>query len=339
MPGEKREWLVLASFFTSARDRWLDDFIRQEDLAFTKLVPPKPVRDWHRGTQKLTPILTWLTHLRHARAAIRARPSGIITCFPQLALTTAVWKGLSRRAIPLIAYNFNLGELRTGLPQRLARSFAARIDRFVVHSPEEVQRYADYLGLSPDRFLFVPLQRGDISIDRQEDIATPFIVAMGSAHRDYPTLIRAVDRLGLRTVIVTREADIAALPSSAHVSYLSNLSEMQCLELMARARLCVTPVANLTTASGQVTFINAMHLGVPVIATRCPGTEGYIQDGHDGILVAPFDVDDMADAISRLWQDGALRNDLARNARVTARDRFSDEVAAERLVQIIRSLA
>lgn len=338
MQKEKHRWLVLASFFNSRDDRWLDDFIEEDDLTFVKVIPPEPARNWHVGNRKLTPIKTWVTHFRHARGAIAAHPDGIITCFPQLAMTAAVWKGLSRRPVRLVAYNFNLGELRPGLPKKLARAFAAQIDIFVVHSLEEVHRYADYLGLSPDRFIFVPLQRGTISIDRNEDLDDPFIVAMGSAHRDYPTLIKAADRLGVPTVIVTREADLAALPKSPHVSFLSNMSEADCLKLMSRARICVTPIANLTTASGQVTFINAMHLGVPVIATRCPGTEGYIEHGLDGLLVNPFDVDDLADAISRVWQDEALRTGLAQNARRTSHDRFSDEVAAGRLLQIIRSL-
>jgi glycosyltransferase involved in cell wall biosynthesis len=334
----KSRWIVLASFFSSHTDRWLDDFIQENDLTFIKLVPPLPVRNWHAGKKKMTPILTWLTHFRHARDAMKAAPDGVITCFPQLAMTAAIWKALLRKPARIIAYNFNLGELRPGFPKKLARAFAARIDSFVVHSPEEVQRYAEYLGLPPDRFTFVPLQRGAIPIARNEDLAEPFIVAMGSAHRDYPTLIKAVDRLGLPTVIITRKADVVALPSSPHVSSLSDISEADCLKLMARSRICVTPIANLTTASGQVTFINAMHLGVPVIATRCPGTEGYIEDGRDGLLVNPFDVDDLADAISRVWVDEALRNNLARNARRTSHDKLSDEVAAGRLLQIIRGL-
>lgn len=337
-PPEKRQWLIVASFFQSRKDRWLDDFIEEVDLAFSKQVPPRPTRNWHFGRKKLTPIMTWLAHLRNARTAIASGPHGIITCFPQLAMSAAAWKLLSRKRIKLIAYNFNLGELRSGLPQKLARRFAPQIDAFVVHSPEEVLRYSDYLGLAPDRFYFVPLQRGLIPIARQEDLNEPFIVAMGSAHRDYSTLIEAVDRLGLPTVIITRKADIASLPISRHVSFLSNLSEEECLQIMAKARICVTPIANLTTASGQVTFINAMQLGVPVIATRCPGTEGYITHELDGVLVNPFDVDDLAGAISRVWEDEFFKTSLGRNARQTARECFSDEMAASRLLQIIRGL-
>lgn len=332
------DWIVIAAFFRDKNARWLDDFIEGEGISFSKLAPPGKWRDWHAGRLRITPLTSWIGHMRHARAAVRLAPAGIVTCFPQLAICAAFWKKFGSAKPHLIAYNFNLGELRPGLRQRLARSVAGQIDCYVVHSPEEVARYAAYLDIPQDRVQFVPLQRGEIEILRDEDTEAPFVVAMGSAHRDYPTLIRAVDRLGVPTVIVTRAADIAALPQSPHVTFRSGMSEQECLELQARARICVTPIANMTTASGQVTFINAMQLGVPVVATRCPGTEGYIEHGKDGLLVAPFDVDDMAAAIDRLWQDPGLRESLADAARLTARTRFSDEVAAKRLLGMIKKM-
>lgn len=336
---DRQKWVVIAEFFRGQEDRWLDDFIVEKGIVFEKIASPAPHRDWHSGRSKLTPLVTWFDHLRHTRAALRHAPVGIIACFPQLAISAAFWKRLGRTKPRIVAYNFNLGGLRPGLRQLLARAVAGQVDCFVVHSPEEVARYAGYLGVPLERVRFVPLQRGEITIPRDEDTEVPFLVAMGSAHRDYPTLIGAVDRLGLPTVIVTRASDIEALPKSPHVTFRFGMTERECLELMARARICVTPIANMTTASGQVTFINAMQLGVPVIATRCPGTDGYIEHDRDGLLVEPFDVDNMTATLDRLWQDGPLRERLAGCARSTARERFSDQAAANRLLEMIQAMA
>ena len=336
-PNRKR-WVVIAEFFRGKDDRWLDDFIDDERVSFEKVASLAPDRDWHRGRSKVTPLVTWFSHLHHVRKAFRRKPDGIIACFPQLAMCAALWKRISRSKPKIIAYNFNLGELRPGLRQHLAQMFAGQIDCFVVHSPEEVARYADYLGVSQQRVQFIPLQRGKIMTLREEDMDTPFIVAMGSAHRDYPTLINAANRLNLATVIVTRASDIAPLPKSPYVTFRSGLTEQECLTLLARARICVTPIANMTTASGQVTFINAMQLGIAVIATRCPGTDGYVTHGRDGLLVAPFDVDDMTAAIDRLWKDDALRKQLAATARITAHEQFSDQAASGKLLDMINYL-
>ena len=333
-----KNWVIAADFFAGPGARWLDDFISDARFSFTKVAPPVAAASWHSQRSRVTSLSVWLRHFRQARTALAQNPDGVVTCFPQLAMCAALIKRFGRRKPALIAYNYNLGALPGGWRQKLARLVAAQIDCFVVHSPQEQSRYAAYLGVDPERIIFAPLQRGKITLARAEDKDAPFVLAMGSAHRDYPTLIEAVDALGIPTTIVTRPDEVARLAHKEHVTFLSGLSQQDCMDLLARARLSVTPVANLETASGQVTFVNAMMLGVPVIATACPGTDGYIDDGRTGVLVPPFKADVLAREIERLWQDGAARDRLAAAARIDAQERFSDEVAAARLAAIMAQL-
>ena len=330
------KWNVAARFFPSAEAPWLDYFIHDPDLSFPKIAATSG-ESWHKSKKTRTSGQQWLSILGQGWRAFQGRPDGIITCFPQLAMTVAILKRLTFRHPRLVAYNFNLGGFPGGLQQRLARFAAQAIDVFIVHSPSEVESYADYLGVPVQRVKFVPLQRGRIRIPRVEDAAAPFILAMGSAGRDYQTLIAAVDTLGLRTIIVTRKDIIETLPKSKHVTFRHGLSEDECLELLATARLSVTPLANLTTASGQVTFINAMMLGVPLIATRCPGTEGYVEARITALLVEPFDQAGMEQAITMLWNDATSRAALAGRAQNFADAHLSDEAAAESLKRLLRS--
>jgi glycosyltransferase involved in cell wall biosynthesis len=191
------------------------------------------------------------------------------------------------------------------------------------------------LRLPESRFEFFPLQRGQMPVVREEDISSPYLLAMGSAHRDYQTLISAVQKLGIQTLIVTRPDIAASLPKPANVKFLSDLSHLECLKLLARARLSVTPINNLSTASGQVTFVEAMRLGVPVVATRCPGTDGYIDHQKNGVLVEPFDEMDLTNNIDKMWYDSAFRTGIAKAGKITAAERFSDEAAAERLRKLL----
>ncbi|MEO8243727.1 MAG: glycosyltransferase [bacterium] len=331
------KWNIVARFFTSAEAVWLDDFIHDPDLSFSKIAAPRD-EGWHKSRKPRTSGQQWLSMLGSGWRAFQGHPHGIITCFPQLAMIVAILKRLTFRRTRLVAHNFNLGGFPGGLKQKFARFAAKGIDVFIVHSPSEVGSYAEYLGVATQRVKFVPLQRGRIGIARMEDVATPFILAMGSAGRDYQTLIAAVDRLGFRTIIVTRKDIIDSLPKSEHVVFCHGMSEVECLELLATARLSVVPVGNLTTASGQVTFINSMMLGVPLIATRCPGTEGYVENDVTGFLVAPFDRAEMEQAIATLWNDAPLRAELADRERVFAHEHLSDEAAAESLRRLLRTL-
>lgn len=329
---------VIAPFFHTASDRWLDDFIESPDLEFRKILNPSGKHnDWHHTTTKTTSSEGWKNHFHHAWLAFRGRPKGIITSFPQLAMCAGIIKRLTFRRTLIIAHNFNIGSLAPGKKRRFARFAAAGVNMFLVHSRSEIAPYADYLAVPENRFRFVPLQRGDINLSRDEDNETPFVLAMGSAHRDYPTLIKAVDKLKIRTIIVTRKDDIAELPQSPYVEFMSGLSQEDCLKLMTQARLSVTPISNMSTASGQVTFVNAMKLGVAVIATRCPGTEDYMENRETAILVPMGDVEALTASIAELWEDHDKRERFAQAGKRHAETYYSDEGAAKTLEDIILS--
>ena len=63
---------------------------------------------------------------------------------------------------------------------------------------------------------------------------------------------------------------------------------------------------SVTETFGNVTS-EAMACGVPVVAARATGAIDLIEDGVNGYLVPPRDVNAYADAIARLIQDPALR--------------------------------
>lgn len=329
------KWCVLADFFSADDVLWLDSYIGNPSLTFHKLAPGSKKETWHTARSMTTGLAKWRRHFRHVQAGFAAKPDGIITCFPQLAMSVGLMKRLRFSRVPVIAHNFNIGILAPGLRQRIARFSAAAIDHFIVHAPSEVAPYAEYLGVPEDRVHFVPLHRPDFGIPRAEDTERPYVLAMGSAQRDYPTMIDALEPLAPRTIIVTREDIIATLPQHDWIEYRHGLSFEECLHLLARARLSVTPVSNMKTASGQVTFINAMRMGVPLVATRCPGTEGYVADGETGYLTEPFDAADMREKIERLWRDADLRDRMAARSKVVADETFSVKAAARQLEELL----
>lgn len=77
--------------------------------------------------------------------------------------------------------------------------------------------------------------------------------------------------------------------------------------------------------------LEAMSWGLPVITTPVGAIVQLIQNGVDGILVEPGDVEAIATAILRLSGDPALRARMGAAARATIEARFSINVAVERL--------
>ena len=101
---------------------------------------------------------------------------------------------------------------------------------------------------------------------------------MGSANRDYVTLVNATLGTGIKTVIIVKKSMIDQMPEHPDLVKLSNLTAEECRNILGGAELNIVPISSANTAAGQVTFTTSMSMGIPTIATRCVGTVDYIQD-------------------------------------------------------------
>jgi glycosyltransferase involved in cell wall biosynthesis len=292
-------------------------------------------QSWHHRASSRTTGAQWAELWRHSGSAWEIKKGGIITNFPQIAATIGLRKRLAREDVPVVAWTFNLGRPYGGVKGILARAAFSRVDRFVVHSRRERRTYSDWLGVPEERFRFVALQRPMIAVTHREETDRPFLLSMGSANRDYRTFFRAVEALNIRTIVVAARHAVEGLRVPSCVELRSGLTLAQCHALAQQARVNVVPIDNDSTASGQVTVIEAMCQRRPVIATRSIGTEDYIQEGVTGLFVEPGSSEGMAEAIRKLWDDAALREELAKNAGEYAADHFSDEVAGRAFTQIL----
>lgn len=330
-------WTIAAPFFDAARprQRWLDDYLAGTADRFRKVAPPADARGgWHNRAARATPLGGWRRHWRHSAAALHGT-DGLVTLFPQLALTAAIQRDLFHRRVPIVAWCFNIGDFPSGAKARVSRLALRRIERFVVHSTAEVPIVRDWLGLADGAVRFVPLQRAPIAALEEEEREAPFAVAMGSANRDYRTLIEAAARTRLPLTIVAAPRAVEGLAIPPNVTMLAGLTAEQCWRLAQRARFSVVPLADTRAASGQVTVIEAMRMDRPVIATRSAGTADYVEDGRTGLLVPPADPAALGEAMRKLWDDAAERARLAANASAFAEEHLSDEAAAKALARIL----
>ena len=329
-------WAAVAPFFSTPQSGWLAPFLTSPRHQIVNV--PRPGSDsidWHSQRRGTTGAGGWRTAARHVDRAWKTGADGIITVFPQLAAMAGVRKRFTGSKRPVVAWCLNLGRLYPGLKGKLASWAFGQVDYFVVHARRECDSYSEWYGLPRDRFEFIPLQRGYREPTFEEDDKDPFLLAMGSAHRDYRTLFEAVRPLGIRTVVVAASRCMEGLDIPECVEFRTGLSREECFELSQRARVNVVPILNDETASGQVTVIEAMWLARPVIATRCVGTEDYIDSGTDGYLVDLGQVEPLRERIRELWDDPALRARIGHEARERAKSSYSDEMAGAALGRIL----
>lgn len=89
-----------------------------------------------------------------------------------------------------------------------------------------------------------------------------------------------------------------------------------------------------------MTIVEAMHCGVPVVATDCPHGPGeIISDGEDGLLVPlDGDVDAYADALKRIVADDVLRERLGAAA-IKKADTYAPSAIARRYEDLFEQLS
>jgi glycosyltransferase involved in cell wall biosynthesis len=92
---------------------------------------------------------------------------------------------------------------------------------------------------------------------------------------------------------------------------------------------------SLSEAFSQV-IMEAMGVGLPVVATDVGGAREVIESGQNGILIEPDDVEALAAAIIDLARDSGARQHLGVAARETVTSRFSADRMVERHFELYK---
>jgi len=115
-------------------------------------------------------------------------------------------------------------------------------------------------------------------------------------------------------------------------TWLGAQSQQGVFAALARADLFV--LASKKAADGDQdglpnVLMEAAHQGLPIVSTRASAIGEFIDDGTNGLLVAPGAPDELAAALELLARDPALRRRLAEAAGHTVRTRFSYEAGVD----------
>ena len=203
----------------------------------------------------------------------------------------------------------------------LDRSRLLRRVRFVVVRRSDITTLADRFGVSDARFVPFPAPEPSGQTSEHE-----YVYSGGWAHRDWPTLLAALEETGLPAVISTGQRLVAP----PNVSVVDQLSPEEGRERMRSSRLVALAFSETTLPSGPTVLLDAMIEGKAVVVTDVGGTRDYADDDQEALLVPPGNVDVLAQALSRLWEDSSLRLRLGAAARERAAamtsERFWDEV-------------
>lgn len=280
--------------------------------------------------------LQWLVFFRLAQLLKKERPEALVSFMWYPNLVSLLAKLLSRSDCKVIVSERSSlslcyeGRVAEFLRHCTVRFFYRRADAVTVNSVAMAEELMRMFRFPQDRLAVI---HNPVDIDRirrlgREEVSRPWfgdnmptIAAVGRLSREkgFSYLLAAmkimVSRgIPCRLILLGRGQEEDSLRDTAKALQIEDRVifhgfQENPYKYMARSALFVLP--SLYEGFPNA-LLEAMALGVPSIATRCPtGPAEIIRDGVDGILVPSADEKALADAVERLLRDRDLRKKLS----------------------------
>jgi len=155
-----------------------------------------------------------------------------------------------------------------------------------------------------------------------------FVIGCVARKKEQHQLLQAVQKLvgSVKIIFVGIEAQadyqslVDALPDTHTVYFCGKVANQDVLSYYPMFDVKVLP----STIEGlSQSLLEAMAIGVPVVATNLGGNAELIEEGNNGFLFEHQDVAQLARILSRLQKDPHLRNQMGSQGRKTAVEKFS----------------
>jgi glycosyltransferase involved in cell wall biosynthesis len=229
------------------------------------------------------------------------------------------------------------------------RSVMSRADRHTAISRDIARRAGEQFGFErPIEVISLGIQppsftaRSRSELGLRDDRVYLATIGRHVRRKDFPTLIRALrllDRPDVDLLMIGDGPERANLEGLARevgmsdrVHFLGFVEDERKFQLLAVSDLFI--LTSLHEGFGLV-YLEAMHCGLPVVASTSGGQEDFLRDGETGVLVPSGDADSLCKALQRLLRDAPWRARISEQNRKIVRSYYVSRTAQayERLLR------
>lgn len=242
-----------------------------------------------------------------------------------------------RRHIVLLVHNVSSKKRWLALSKL---GLGKRVDHFLCLSPHSQRVLVEQYGLPRERVSVIYSRVDTAYFQPQPEQPTKRqVCAAGAVNRDYDSLIEAASGLDAdvkiaadtvwRYSVAGKEQQARPLPANVEMRSWGTYANLR--QLYAESRVVVVPLAR-PIISGITVALEGMAMGKPVILTRNPYVEGFIEDGVTGFHVEPSNPAQLREKIRWLLDHPEEAEAMGRRAREKAARDFSVERYVERIL-------
>lgn len=144
--------------------------------------------------------------------------------------------------------------------------------------------------MNPDVTACIENEEADNQLQRAVKTMEGKLFAGGSTNRDYGTFVKACSGMPYEAHIVTDKRNYDTLTGMllpGHVFPHCYLPLPMFISAVRRASVVAVPLRSTFMSCGHFTLALAMRLKKPVVMSRVPSSEGYIEHGKNGLLAEP----------------------------------------------------
>jgi glycosyltransferase involved in cell wall biosynthesis len=224
--------------------------------------------------------------------------------------------------------------LRSGVARRF-RLFHNNVTRFVALT-EFSRRWLTSAGIRPDRIDVIPnmIEIPENKADPRKGLYGAFAGRI-SPEKGVDTMVAAAALLSEVPFSVAGNGPLLGTlkqQSSPNVDYRGLLQSTELSEFFSRARFLVVPSRSYEMC--PTVILEAMAIGLPIIASRIGGLPEIVQDGVTGLLFEPGNAEELAQKARVLWDNPELCRKFGSGGHEWVVRECRDEVHFQRLMSV-----
>lgn len=229
-----------------------------------------------------------------------------------------------------------------GWIHKLCQFSSKSFDHLIYHTSSQIDYYEKYFQWLVDKSTFI---RVGVDYDywgkkeyKVSEERNSYIVCVGYRKRDWDTLVKAYEQSGIK-----KKLYLIGNPSLSYknenIKVLPFIPIEVLMEYIYNAAFSVVPLDDFNYSFAQLTILQQMTLGTPIIAADVPALQDYVKCSNGVITYMPYDSEDLSKKMVEMLSKSAEEiEDMKEANRIAIRDILSEQNMAKKFEEVCESL-